>query len=65
MQTSSSSSGGEDLFDAGINDAGSSDGSKPAVPNLVPNGDFSAGNSQFSSDYAYADLNTVEGEGAG
>jgi hypothetical protein len=28
----------------------------------VPNGDFFAGNDQFSSDYAYADLNTLEGE---
>lgn len=61
MPTGSSSSG-DLFFDAGVNDAGPTDASKPAVPNLVPNGDFSAGNSQFSSDYAYADLNTVEGE---
>jgi hypothetical protein len=61
MQTSSSSSG-DDLFDAGLNEAGPADASKPAVPNLVPNGDFSAGNTQFSSDYTYAALNTVEGE---
>ena len=61
MQTGSASSGG-DLFDAGTSDAEPPDASKPAVPNLVPNGDFSAGNNQFSSDYAYADLNTVEGE---
>jgi hypothetical protein len=65
MQTSSSSSSsGGDLFDGGLgfDDAGTPDASKPPVPNLVPNGDFSAGNSEFSSDYAYADLNTVEGE---
>jgi hypothetical protein len=61
MQTSSTSSGG-DLFDAGGSDAAPSDASKPEVPNLVPNGDFSAGNTQFASDYAYAGLNTVEGE---
>jgi hypothetical protein len=61
MQASGSSSG-DIFFDAGATDAESPDGSKPAVPNLVPNGDFSAGNAQFSSDYAYADLNTVEGE---
>jgi hypothetical protein len=61
MQTGSSSSGG-DLFDAGVDDAAPPDASKPEVPNLVPNGDFSAGNSQFSSDYSYADMNTVEGE---
>jgi hypothetical protein len=61
MQTSSTSSG-DDLFDAGLTDAPPPDAMKPAVPNLVPNGDFSAGNSQFSSDYAYADLNTLEGE---
>ncbi|MBK9259805.1 MAG: hypothetical protein IPM54_08195 [Polyangiaceae bacterium] len=53
-----------DLFDGGFgpDDAGPEDGSKPPVPNLVPNGDFSAGNTQFSSDYSYADINTVEGE---
>lgn len=61
MQTSSTTSG-EDLFDAGLTDGPPPDAMKPAVPNLVPNGDFSAGNSQFSSDYAYADLNTLEGE---
>jgi len=61
MQASSSASG-DIFFDAGTNDAEPPDASKPAVPNLVPNGDFSAGNVQFSSDYAYADLNTVEGE---
>lgn len=63
MQTSSSSSSG-DLFDGGFgpDDAGPEDASKPPVPNLVPNGDFSAGNTQFSSDYGYADINTVEGE---
>ncbi|UQA60509.1 hypothetical protein [Polyangium aurulentum] len=58
----SSSSAGDIFFDAGASDAEPPDGSKPPVPNLVPNGDFSAGNVQFSSDYAYADLNTVEGE---
>ncbi len=61
VQTSSTSTG-DDLFDAGIDDAAPSDASKPVVPNLVPNGDFSAGNTQFSSDYAYADPNKVEGE---
>jgi hypothetical protein len=61
MQTGSSSSG-DDLFDAGLTDGPPPDAMKPAVPNLVPNGDFSAGNNQFSSDYAYADLNTLEGE---
>lgn len=60
MQTSSSSSG-DDLFDAGLNDTGPPD-AKPPVPNLVPNGDFSAGNTQFASDYTYATTNTVEGE---
>jgi len=61
MQASSTSTG-DDLFDAGVDDAAPPDASKPTVPNLVPNGDFSAGNNQFSSDYAYADLNTLEGE---
>ncbi len=61
MQASSSSSG-DIFFDAGANDAAPPDASKPPVPNLVPNGDFSAGNEQFSSDYVYANLNTVEGE---
>jgi hypothetical protein len=61
MTTSSSSSG--DLFDGGLGleDSGP-DGAKPPVPNLVPNGDFSAGNTQFSSDYTYANFNTLEGE---
>jgi len=58
----SSSASGDIFFDAGANDAEPPDASKPAVPNLVPNGDFSAGNDQFSSDYTYANLNTVEGE---
>src|ERR1044072_4311260 len=35
--TQASSSSGEDLFDAGINDAAPGDASKPAAPNLVPN----------------------------
>jgi hypothetical protein len=61
--TSSSSSSGGDLFDGGpTNDAAPPDAGKPPVQNLVPNGDFSAGNAQFSSDYAYAVTNTVEGE---
>lgn len=61
MQMASASSG-VDLFDGGLDDGAPADGSKPPVPNLVSNGDFSAGNTQFLSDYAYADFNTLEGE---
>lgn len=64
IQSSSSSSSG-DLFDGGIfpiDDAAPPDATKPPVDNLVPNGDFEAGNTQFSSDYTYATFNTVEGE---
>ena len=62
--TSTSSSSSGDLFDGGFNfgDAEAPDGGKPVVPNLVPNGDFELGNTQFSTDYSYATLNTVEGE---
>jgi len=61
--TGGSSSSG-DLFDGGFfpDDAAPPDAGKPPVPNLVPNGDFEAGNTQFSSDYTYATVNTVEGE---
>jgi hypothetical protein len=62
-QSSGSSSSG-DLFDGGfgMGDADSPDATKPLVPNLVPNGDFEAGNTQFSSDYTFATFNTAEGE---
>lgn len=63
--TAASSSSSGDLFDGGFfpnDDAGPPDAMKPPVENLVPNGDFEAGNTQFSSDYTYATLNTVEGE---
>lgn len=55
---SGSSSSGDEFFDAGIPD----DAAKPPVQNLVPNGDFSAGNTQFFTDYSYAGFNTLEGE---
>lgn len=63
MEATSSSSSG-DPFDGGIDfgDAAPPDAGKPPVPNLVPNGDFEAGNTQFASDYTYATFNTVEGE---
>lgn len=62
--TSTSSASSGDLFDGGFgfDDAGMPDATKPPVENLVPNGDFEAGNTQFASDYTYATINTVEGE---
>lgn len=65
MQSSTSGSASSgDLFDGGFfpDDAAPPDSGKPPVPNLVPNGDFEAGNTQFASDYTYATINTVEGE---
>lgn len=47
--------------DAAPRDATATDG-KPSAPNLVPNGDFSKGNTLFGSDYAFATNNTVEGQ---
>lgn len=38
-----------------------SDG-KPSAPNLVPNFDFELGNTMFGSDYAFAAINSIEGE---
>ena len=61
--TSTTTTTTDALFDAGGggDDAAPGDAGKPLV-NLVPNGDFSAGNVGFSSDYAYAPKNQVEGE---
>lgn len=49
----------------GVSDAAAKDASpdgKPIAPNLVLNGDFSLGNTNFGTDYAYATNNTVEGQ---
>jgi hypothetical protein len=55
--------GGSLLIDASPppGDGPAPDG-KPVAVNLIPNGDFSQGNTLFSSDYAYATTNTVEGQ---
>ncbi len=47
--------------DASIVDTGPASDAKTA-PNLIPNGDFEQGNTLFGSDYAYATINTVEGQ---
>lgn len=54
-------SGGSLLVDASPNDGPAPDG-KPVALNLIPNGDFSQGNTLFGSDYAYATTNTAEGQ---
>ena len=51
--------GGALLIDAG--DSATPDG-KPIAVNLIPNGDFSQGNTLFGSDYAFATTNTTEGQ---
>jgi len=59
--------------DGGVGGALSIDGSnqsgdgpapdgKPVAVNLIPNGDFSQGNTLFGSDYAFATANTAEGQ---
>ena len=57
--TTSSSNAGTGGFDPG---GTSGAGGKEPLVNLVPNGDFSQGNTQFASDYLFATSNTIEGE---
>lgn len=53
---------GNPFSDSSIPDGGAPDG-KPSPVNLIPNGDFEQGNTNFGSDYAYAaTTNTVEGQ---
>jgi len=53
--------GGIGFGDATPIDAGPPD-AKPTAVNLIPNGDFSLGNTLFGSDYAYAVINATEGQ---
>lgn len=57
-----SGTGGSLLVDSGPPSDGPAPDGKPVAVNLIPNGDFSQGNTLFGSDYTYATNNTVEGQ---
>ncbi|MBK7583623.1 MAG: hypothetical protein IPI67_25945 [Myxococcales bacterium] len=58
----SGGSGGSLLIDASPPSDGPPPDGKPVAVNLIPNGDFTQGNTLFGSDYAYATTNTMEGQ---
>lgn len=59
---SGAGTGGSLLVDSGPPSDGPAPDGKPAAVNLIPNGDFTQGNTLFGSDYAFATKNTAEGQ---
>lgn len=57
-----SGTGGSLLIDSGPPSDGPAPDGKPVAVNLIPNGDFTQGNTLFGSDYAFATNNTAEGQ---